>query len=90
MKNLAKIFSDEISKTTSLKNRGTIQLKNDDVYILHHATVPAIMVEAGYLSNLDDLEYIKSEEGQAAIAEGIYNSIMRAYKEYMSFEKVEE
>ena len=82
-KNMAKIFSEEISKTTSLRNNGLVQMSNDDVLILHHSKVPAIMVEAGYMSNSNDLEYIKSTEGQEAIAEGIYKGILRAYEELM-------
>lgn len=82
-KKMAKIFSEEIFKATSLKNNGLVQLKNDDVLILNHAKVPAIMVEAGYMSNISDLEYIKSTAGQEAIAKGIYRGILRLYEEFM-------
>jgi N-acetylmuramoyl-L-alanine amidase len=80
---MAKIFSEEISKIVPLKNKGIIQMKNDDVLILHHAKVPAIIVESGYMSNRSDLEYLMTKEGQAEIAEGIYNGILRAYEELM-------
>lgn len=83
VKNMAKIFSEEISKTTTLKNNGLVQMRNDDVLILNHAKVPAIMVEAGYISNVRDLEYVESTAGQEAIAEGIYKGILRAYEELM-------
>lgn len=89
-KDLAKIFSEEIGKNISLKNSGILQMKNDDVLILNHATVPAIMVETGYLSNLNDLEYLKSQEGQIAMARGIYNGIWRAYAELMPFQQADE
>lgn len=82
-KDMAKIFSEEISKIVPLKNKGIIQMKNDDVLILHHAKVPAIIVESGYMSNRSDLEYLMTKEGQAEIAEGIYNGILRAYEELM-------
>jgi N-acetylmuramoyl-L-alanine amidase len=82
-KNMAKIFSEEISKATLLRNNGLVQMRNDDVLILNHAKVPAIMVEAGYMSNINDLEYLKSRSGQVAIAEGIYKGILRAYEELM-------
>lgn len=82
-KDMAKIFSEEISKTTALKNNGLVQMRNDDVLILNHAEVPAILVEGGYLSNQKDLEYLQSSDGQAALAEGIYKGILRAYDELM-------
>ena len=82
-KELAKIFSREISKNISLRNGGILQMKNDDILILNHAAVPAIMVETGYLSNDSDLEYLKSNAGQAAMAKGIYEGIWQAYAEFM-------
>lgn len=85
-KDLAAIFSDEISNTIPLKNSGILKMKDDDIFILCNATVPAIIVEAGYLSNSKDLPYLKSKEGQTAIAEGIYNSIWRAYDELKPIE----
>jgi N-acetylmuramoyl-L-alanine amidase len=82
-KDMAKIFSEEISKNVPLKNNGIVQMRNDDVLILNHSTVPAIIIEGGYMSNNNDLEYIKSRAGQAAMAEGIYKGILRAYEELM-------
>ena len=79
-----KIFSEESAKIVPLKNKGIIQMKNDDVLILHHAKVPAIIVRIRlYMSNRSDLEYLMTKEGQAEIAEGIYNGILRVYEELM-------
>lgn len=80
-KALATIFSEEIEKTTSLKNRGLVPLKKDDVYILNHSNVPAVLIETGYMTNLNDLEYMNNKDNQKAIARGIYNGILRAYDE---------
>lgn len=90
VKDMAKIFSEEISKTVPLKNNGIIQMRNDEVLILNHATVPAIIIEGGYISNMKDLEYLKSSAGQSAMAEGIYKGIMRAYEELMPLELTEK
>lgn len=83
MKDLARIFSEEISKVVPLKNNGIVQMNNDDVLILNHAIVPAVIIEGGYVSNNKDLEYLKSNAGQEAMAEGIYKGILRAYEELM-------
>lgn len=80
-KDLAKILNEEISKTVSLKNTGLIQMKDDDIFILANAVVPAVIIEAGYMTNLNDLKYLQSREGQQNIAQGIYNGILRAYEE---------
>ncbi len=82
-KDMAKIFNDEISKTVPLKNNGIVQMKNDDVLILNHATVPAIIIEGGYVSNINDLNYLNSKAGQVAFADGIYKGILRAYEELL-------
>lgn len=82
-KDLAKIMSEELAKTVSLKNGGLVQMKDNQVFILANAKVPAIIVESGYMTNKDDLQYLSSEDGQKNIAEGIFNGIWRAYDELM-------
>lgn len=83
---MAEIFIDEISKSIPLKNNGIRKMKDKDIFILYNATVPAVLIEAGYMSDRNDLEYLKSKEGQDAIAKGIYNGIWRAYEELMPSE----
>lgn len=87
---MAKIFSDEISKVVPLKNSGILAMKDDDIFILHNATVPAIIIETGYLSNRNDLEYLKSNVSHHAIAKGIYNGIWRAYAELLPYQQADE
>ncbi len=80
-KALATIFSEEIGKSTTLTNRGLVSLRKDDVYILNHSKVPAVLIESGYMTNLNDLNYLKEKENQKSIAQGIYSGILRAYEE---------
>ena len=65
-------------------------MKDDDIFILSNATVPAILIECGYMSNNMDLEYLKSKAGQLAFAEGIYKGILRAYEVFMPYMEAEE
>lgn len=90
IKDMAKIFLDEITKVIPLKNNGLMQMKDDDIFILSNATVPAILIECGYMSNNKDLEYLKSKAGQLAFAEGIYKGILRAYEVFMPYMEAEE
>lgn len=78
---LAQIFSDEISRAVPLIKRGLYLKKNDDIFILNNAAVPAVLIETGYLSNSYDLNYLLSEENRRAAASGIFNGIMKAYEE---------
>jgi N-acetylmuramoyl-L-alanine amidase len=78
---LAKIFSNEVSKAAALKDRGTVEKHKDDIFIMDKAEVPMILIETGYVTNSGDMYYLSREEGRKAVAKGIYNGIMRAFKE---------
>lgn len=78
-KKLAEIMLDELANCTGQKKRGII--RRNGLYILHHAKVPATIVEVGYMTNKKDLNIIKKESGQQAIAEGICNGILKALEE---------
>ncbi|HKL99221.1 MAG TPA: N-acetylmuramoyl-L-alanine amidase, partial [Mobilitalea sp.] len=79
---LADIFSKQVENTTTLPNSGLMRQHKEDIYILNHATVPAIIVEAGYMTHSRDLEYLLQKENQKAVALGIYKGIMQAYEEF--------
>ncbi len=46
--------------------------------ILYKTSMPSILVELGFINNLKEEKYLKSEEGQSQMASAIY----RAFKEY--------
>ncbi|MCD7826805.1 MAG: N-acetylmuramoyl-L-alanine amidase [Clostridiaceae bacterium] len=76
---LAKLLVNQLTAVTEQRNRGAL-LRND-LYLLHHSEVPAAIVEIGYMSNDQDLKYIRKEEGQKEIALGVYNGIVQALEE---------
>ena len=78
-KELAKVMLEELSQATGLRKRGVI--RREQLYLLHHAKVPTTIVEIGYMSNKDDLNFMKKEEGQKKIAQGICDGIARALEE---------
>jgi N-acetylmuramoyl-L-alanine amidase len=78
---LAQLFSDELGKNVSLRNRGTILKHMEDIFIMDKAEVPMILIEIGYLSNEKDLNYLTEPFNQKNVAQGIYNSIMKAFIE---------
>jgi N-acetylmuramoyl-L-alanine amidase len=78
---LAKLFSDELGKTIELRNRGIVLKHSKEIFIMDKAEVPLILIEMGYLSNSMDLNYLINQQNQKTIAQGIYNGIMKAFKE---------
>lgn len=56
------------------------------IWVLQAVSMPAVLVETGFISNPDDEEYLNSEEGQNQICEAITKAIMR-YKISLSNQK---
>ena len=67
---------------TSLVIHSHGEKRKDEIYILKKATVPAILIEVGYMTNYSDVKYLSQEENRRAVAQGIYNGIMKAYELY--------
>lgn len=80
-KDLAVLFSKELEKTVTLRQKGIVKRKPEDLYILDNALVPTVLLELGYISNERDLAYLTQEENRQLIANAIYNGILRAYNE---------
>lgn len=80
-KDLANIFSQELAKSIDLKSKGIIKRNQDDIFIMDKSVVPTILIEVGYVTNKGDLDYLLRTENQKKVAEGIYNAILRAYRE---------
>jgi len=81
-KDLANLFLEEVEKTTSLVKREVVLKKDKQIFILHNAIVPAILIEVGYLTNNKDMDFLSIKENRKAVAQGIYNGIMKAYNVY--------
>jgi len=75
-KELADVMLEQVTEGSGRKKRGVI--KRDGLYLLHHAKVPATIVEVGYMTSQEDMGFMKKEIGQQKIAEGIYQGILRA------------
>lgn len=79
-KELADICIDELTKTIGLRNRGLV--KGSEKYIVGHSKVPVALIEVAYMTNQEDLEFLKDSNNHKLAAKGIYNGIMRYYEEY--------
>lgn len=59
-------------------NRGVKQRNEKGIWVLHATGMPSILVEAGFISNKEEEDYMNSEQGQAEIVTDIINAI-KAY-----------
>ncbi|MCJ8209160.1 N-acetylmuramoyl-L-alanine amidase [Mucilaginibacter sp. RS28] len=69
------LVNDELKEND---NRHSLGVKEQGVLVLAHSAMPAVLVETGFINNVDEEGYLNSAEGQNAIVQ----SIVRALKEY--------
>lgn len=74
---LAAYIQDELDPLLDSPNRG---LKQAGFYVLIGASMPNVLVEAGYISNPNEERKLKSASYRQKIAKGIYAGIMRFRK----------
>ncbi|MBO9131129.1 N-acetylmuramoyl-L-alanine amidase CwlD [Bacillus sp. 165] len=65
----------------SLENTHRSARTIDHVYVLKHAQPPGVLVEAGFLSNVNERHMLNSEKYQQKIAAAIYRGILRYFTE---------
>jgi N-acetylmuramoyl-L-alanine amidase len=69
---LAKKLTDAIAESTGFINRG---VKQAGFVILRKATMPSVLVEAGFLSNEQDEALLHTADGQQRVAEAMARAI---------------
>jgi N-acetylmuramoyl-L-alanine amidase len=65
---------------TSRVNRHSRGVKQAPFYVLWTTSMPSVLIEAGFLSNVNEERYLNSKNGQTYVASGIFRAI-KAYKE---------
>lgn len=76
----AAMLQKETAGKTGLFNRGVNQA---GFLVLVGASMPNVLFETGFLSNLNDEKLLASERGQQLMAEGIVKAIKRYSQEYV-------
>ena len=74
---LATKMDAQFSERARRRSRG---VKQAGFIVLYHASMPAILVELGYITNPQEEQFLSSEYGQSIMASAIFRSI-RDYKE---------
>lgn len=75
----AAMMQKEVSSKTGLFNRGVNQA---GFLVLVGASMPNVLFETGFLSNVNDERILITEKGQQSMAEGIVRAIKRYAHEY--------
>jgi len=73
---LADLVEDQFKDRAGRKSRG---VKQAGFYVLYGASMPAILVELGFISNSREAAFLGSEDGQSYLASSIFRAI-RDYK----------
>lgn len=73
--NLASKVQKQMKEKVGMNDRG---VKQAGFLVLYKTSMPSILIETGFLSNLKDEEFLSGDLGQDYVASGIY----RAFKAY--------
>ena len=80
-KKMANLFKTQLTSDLKTKNRGT---KTAAYYVLKHNTVPAILIELGFLSGNSDYSKLTNATFQANAAKSIYTGIQTMFNTYQT------
>ena len=78
-KRMAELVQEELIR--NLENTNRQEKATQDIFLLKHAQIPGILVEAGFLSNPEEASLLNTEEYQKKVALAIYMGILRYYGE---------
>lgn len=74
---LAKCIYNRLVKYTGLKGRG---IKKESFYVINQNTIPAVLVEGGFMDSLIDHKVITSNAGQTAYAKAVAEGLIEFLK----------
>ncbi|TGV05432.1 N-acetylmuramoyl-L-alanine amidase CwlD, partial [Mesorhizobium sp. M00.F.Ca.ET.186.01.1.1] len=71
------LIQDEIKRV--LGNTDRVPSKTNNVFLIREVNCPAVLVEVGFVSNTEEAKRLQSTEYQKAMANAIYQGILRQY-----------
>lgn len=78
-KKLADLIQNNINKNIQIENNREI-LPISQIYIMDNVKIPTVIVECGFLSNMEETTKLKTEEYQNKLAWGIYLGIQEYFE----------
>ncbi len=76
---IAGLMEHQLDERAQRHSRGVKQAR---FVVLYHASMPAVLVEAGFISNPSEARYLTTDYGQSIIASAIFRAIRNYKKEY--------
>ncbi len=76
---LAVLIHDQFSDHAMRRTRG---IKQAGFVVLYYASMPALLVELGFISNPKEARYLNSDYGQSIMASAIYRAVKEYKKEF--------
>ena len=70
---LAELIYSRLVEYTGLKGRG---IKREDWWVINQNSIPAVLVEGGFMDGSNDYKVIKSEAGQTAYAKAVAEGLI--------------
>ena len=84
--NFAEKIEHEFSNIAKRKSRG---IKQAPFYVISRANMPAVLIEAGFLTNPKEEDYLNTVEGQSHIASAIFRAFRSYYNEQIDLISLE-
>ena len=81
---LAGKIQERFVRDLGRKSRGG-GVKQERYMVLHKAYMPRVLVETGFISNIEEGDRLNSDEGQNEIAQAIANAIIDYKKEFFDY-----
>lgn len=78
---LAECVQGSAKKIAQPDNERPVKVDTRKVYIMENITVPAVIVECGFLSNAEELSKLKSESYRMLLAYSVADGILMYFKE---------
>jgi N-acetylmuramoyl-L-alanine amidase len=78
---LASVIQDNFTNNLNRKTRG---IKQQPLWVLDAAVMPGVLIELGFLSNMEEGEFLNSDDGQTKMAKQIALAIIKYKKEYFN------
>lgn len=80
-KKLADCIQNTVVANLQKNNKRKTKKSGTEIFLLYHSTIPAVMVECGFLSNSNDLLLLKTNDYKnqiaALVADGIINYVIQ-------------
>lgn len=80
-KKLADCIQNTVVTNLQKQNKRKTKKSGTEIFLLYHSTIPAVMVECGFLSNSNDLSLLKTDDYKnkiaTLVADGIINYVIQ-------------